>query len=188
MAQPQTSEDTSGQRWFGVRTRPNFEKIVATSLRAKEYEEFLPACITRRRWADRVKNIESPLFPGYLFCRFDFRRRHPVITTPGVLYIVGVGGQPVPVPDEEIASLRTVVDSRLSLQSWPYLRIGEAVEIDGGPLRGARGVVLDDSDCSRLVVSVSLLQRSVAVKIDRRWVVPAAIRSLRFPLPAPPDA
>jgi transcription antitermination factor NusG len=160
--------------WFALRVRPRREKVVADALRAKGYEEFLPLHEERRRWSDRVAIVEMPLFPGYVFCRFDVQHRLPILTTPGVLLVVGVGRTPQPIDDEEIVSLRILVASRLHLDPWPYLHAGQRVQIVGGPLAGAEGVVLSVRTEHRLVVSVTLLQRSVAVEIPDCCAWPAS--------------
>jgi transcription antitermination factor NusG len=119
-----------------------------------------------------VKQLDLPLFPGYLFCRFDVRDRLPILTTPGVISIVGAGKTPVPVDDEEIEAIRAILRSGLAAQPWPFLRVGSKVYVEGGPLAGVEGIIANTDKVYRLVVSVSLLQRSVAVEINREWARP----------------
>lgn len=121
-----------------------------------------------------MKEVEQPLFPGYLFCRFDFQSRRPVVTTPGVIQIVGFGRVATPLADEEIKALQVAVSSGVAKQPWPFLELGEKVEIESGPLRGLEGVLLEFKGNRRLILSVSLLRRSVAVEIDS-----AVVRSRR---------
>ena len=168
---------SSSLQWFALRTKPRAEKAVAEALRAKGYEEFLPLHFERRRWSDRVASVEVPLFPSYLFCRFDVRQRLPILTTPGVMLVVGAAKQPEPVDETEIASLQALVASRLPLQAWPYLHIGQRIRIIGGPLAGAEGILQSVKSRNRLVVSVTLLQRSVAVEIPEQfaWPIESAI-------------
>ena len=161
--------------WFAVRTRSNFEQLTATVLRSKGLEEFLPVAMARRRWSDRVKTIETPLFPGYVFCRFDRSNRLPILTVPGVVSVIGVGKEPMPIPDHEIEAIETVLRSGLHSQPWPYLPGGQRIRIEKGALTGLEGIVVNGKKNEwRLVVSVTLLQRSVAVEIDRAWI--SAIR------------
>jgi transcription antitermination factor NusG len=142
-------------------------------LRGKGYEEFLPLYRSRRRWSDRVKELDLPLFPGYLFCRFDVHDRLlPILTTPGVISIVGAGKTPIAVPDEEIATVQAILRSGLPSRPWPCLTAGSKVLIERGPLAGIEGIALRVDKTFRLVVSVLLLQRSVAVEIERDWVRP----------------
>jgi transcription antitermination factor NusG len=149
--------------------------VASTILRGKGYEEFLPLYRSRRQWSDRIKELELPLFPGYLFCRFDVSDRlMPILTTPGVIGIVGAGKTPVPVEDDEIEAIRVILRSGLAAQPCPSLSVGSKVYIEGGPLAGVEGIITDTDKVYRLIVSVSLLQRSVAVEIDREWARPIA--------------
>jgi transcription antitermination factor NusG len=157
--------------WYGLRTKSKFEKVLAVSLAYKGYQSYLPCYLQRRRWTDRVTEIESPLFPGYVFCRFDVLKRLPILTTPGVVSIVGIGKLPLAIPDEEIAAVETILKSELYAEPWPYLREGQRVRIEKGPLIGLEGLVVKKKkDEWRIVVSVTMLQRSVAAEIDREWV------------------
>src|SRR5436189_1987587 len=110
--------------WYGVRVRSQAEQMAATALRAKGYEEFLPVIKSRRRWSDRVKYIDKPAFPGYVFCRFEVNKRAAVLQTPGVVNIVSFGSQPLPIPEVEIQAVRTMLQSSLSVQLYPFLTAG----------------------------------------------------------------
>jgi len=154
--------------WYAIRVRSKFETVASTILRGKGYEEFLPVYQSSRNWSDRVKLLDLPLFPGYLFCRFDVNGRLlPILTTPGVISIVGAGKTPIPVSDDEIAAVQAVIRSGLPAQPWPFLNAGDRVYIGRGPLAGVEGIVTNTGKKYGLVVSVPLLQRSVAVEIDR---------------------
>jgi transcription antitermination factor NusG len=135
-------------------------------------EDFLPQYLAIRRWSDRIKRLEAPLFPRYVFCRFDLRNKLSVLTTPGVVSVLGIGNPPLPVPEAEITALRAIVQSHLPVQPWPFLKIGQCVQLECGPLAGLEGILLEFKNLHRLVVSVTLLQRSVAVEIERWWAVP----------------
>ena len=159
--------------WYAIRVQSKFENQASTALRGKGYEEFLPLDHSRRQWSDRVKELDLPLFPGYLFCRFDLHDRLlPILTTPGVISILGAGKVPIPVADEEIATIRAVLGSGLAAQPCPFLNAGASVYIERGPLAGIEGIVTNLNKKHTLVISVTLLQRSVAVEIDREWVRP----------------
>jgi transcription antitermination factor NusG len=162
----------SDSQWYAVRVRSNFEKIVGAALRSKGYEELLPLYKARRMWSDRIKVIETPLFPGYVFCRFDPSRRLPILTTPGVTGIVGFGEAPAPVYEHEIDSLRTMLDAGLNCEPWPFLKVGQPITIEQGPLAGVDGTVLQLKGQYHLIVKISLLQRSVAAEVDRESVRP----------------
>ncbi len=164
----------SGQRfWFAVSVRERYEQPIAEALAAKNIEAFSPMVTVRRQWCDRVKTMETPLFPGYIFCRIDPAYRMPVLIIPGVHYFVGIGHVPYPVPDAEIESIQTLVRSGLPALSRPYLAKGDRVRVWEGPLRGVEGVLLEARNGLELVVSISLLQRSVAVVVNAAWVLPA---------------
>ncbi len=163
-----------GQSWFALRVRPRHEKTTAAGLRQKGLEEFLPLHTIRRRWSDRFMDVEEPYFPGYVFCRFDVRDRMPVLNTLGVVSIIGIGKTPAPVEDSEIAALQGVVKSGCGAQPWPFLHVGQFVRIDAGPLTGLVGRLVEVKKSSRLVISVTLLQRSLAVEIDPRWAYPVS--------------
>jgi transcription antitermination factor NusG len=166
--------------WYALQVGPRFEKQIASTLLNKGYEGFLPLYRHRSRWSDRMKEVQLPLFSGYLFCRLDLNNRLPVLVTPGVMHIVGIGKTPHPVEEEEIASLQSIVVSGLRAEPRSYLNIGERVRIDIGPLAGMEGILVALKGSARLVVSVSLLQRSVSVEIDESWVVPVdPLRALR---------
>jgi transcription antitermination factor NusG len=159
--------------WYAIRVQSRFEAVASAILRGKGYEEYLPVYRSRRRWSDRVKQIDLPLFPGYFFCRLDVcGRLLPVLTTPGVIAIVGVGKTPIPVAEDEIDAIQAVLRSGLAAQPWPFLNVGEKVLIERGPFAGVEGIVLTTERKYRLVVSVAILQRSVAVEIDRDWARP----------------
>jgi transcription antitermination factor NusG len=162
--------------WFALQTKYRHEQVVATQLLGKGYEPFLPACKSRRRWSDRVKEIEQPLFAGYLFCRFDPHNRLPILTTAGIVQIVGTGKIPVPVDETEIAQIQTAVRSGVPTQAWPFQRIGQRVTVERGPLRGLEGSLLSMKGRHRLIVSVTLLQRSVAIELEESWVRPMPVQ------------
>jgi transcription antitermination factor NusG len=164
----------SFSNWYAIQARARYEKTTAFLLEQKGYEAFLPLYTSRNRWSDRVKEVELPLFSGYLFCRFNARERLPILTTPGVLGVVGSGNVPIPVEDDEIEAIRLVLETGLPVMAWPSLQVGQTVYISEGPLTGVEGVVTQIKGRFRLIVSVTLLQRAVAVEIDREWAEPTA--------------
>ena len=122
--------------------------------------------------SDRFKEIDVPLFPGYVFCKFDSLNRLPILSIVRVVHIVGVGKTPVPINETEIVAIQAAVKSGLPRQPWPFVEIGHRVRIEYGPLCGVQGILLGFRGHQRLVLSVTLLQRSVAVQIDEAWVQP----------------
>lgn len=158
--------------WFALQVRSGYERMVTAHLDGKGYERFLPLYKCRRRWSDRFKELELPLFPGYVFCRFNVLNRLPILVIPGVFSVVGMGKTAVPVEETEIAAIQAAVKSGLPSQPWPFLHIGDRVRVDYGALWGLEGILLGFKGRHRLVLSLTLLQRSVAVEIDDTWVRP----------------
>ena len=164
--------------WYALKVRTGAEPRVKTALENKGYPVFLPTWLDCRRYSDRIKKVQAPLFSGYLFCRLNAQERLPVLTTPWVDSIVGVGGEPRAIEEQEIAAIQRVVDAGSSPVPWPYLREGESVRIQFGPFTGLEGFVLRADGKERLVLSVHLLQRSIAVEIDRTHIRPVSYRAL----------
>jgi transcription antitermination factor NusG len=164
--------------WFALQVRTRQELGVAEFLKGRGYKPFLPLCESRKVWSDRIKISDVPLFPGYLFCRVNIQDRLPILTAPGVIRIVGYNRLPIPVDEAEISAIQAIVSSGLPKQPWPFLKIGERVQITSGPLRGLDGILVDVRGGHHLVISVSLLQRSVAVKIDSAFVKPLKSRAI----------
>jgi transcriptional antiterminator NusG len=164
--------DPKNHPWFALRLRSKYEKITATHLRERGYEEFAPSYKVEKRWSDRTKQIDQFLFPGYLFCRFDPHDRLPILTAPGVVDVVGFGKSPEHIPDAEIERVRIMVGSGLLVTPYPYLQVGQSVLIERGPLTGLEGILVEVKGKTRLVVSVNLLQRSVSAEVDRHSIRP----------------
>jgi transcription antitermination factor NusG len=164
------SAPTAESPWFALVVRSRRERCAASFLASKGYDCLLPVRKERRRWSDRWKEFELPLFPGYLFCRFHTYERPAVLTVPGVLSIAGIGRMPTPVGSNEIAALQLVVRSGFPARPWSFVEIGEVVRLDRGPLQGLKGIVVQCKSESKLILSVTLLKRSIAVEIDRDWV------------------
>jgi transcription antitermination factor NusG len=160
-------------RWFAIRTKPRHEKAVSLTLAGKGYEQFLPLYSSTGRASHRKPSC-LPLFAGYLFCRLDVDDRLPILVTPGVFNIVGCGRAPTALDDTEIADLQAVVRAGIAPQPWPFLKVGHRVRITSGALVGVEGVLVRNKSVDRLIVSVNLLQRSVAVEIDTRSVEAAS--------------
>ncbi len=155
--------------WYAIRVRSNLENTTTIFLQSIGYDVFLPTCRAHRKWSDRIKDVTVPLFNGYLFCRMDITKRLPVLQAPGVVHIVGCGKTMIPVPGEEIAAVRRMVDLKLAVQPWPY-QPGDTVRLHQGPLAGVEGVVVKLKSCARLIICIHLLQRAVATEVDLNWV------------------
>jgi len=163
-------------RWYALYVKHQHEKRVQGYLQDRGYEAWLPLFRTRRRWTRVVREIELPLFPHYVFCRFEAAAKLPILQTPAVKAIVG-SREPTPIEDFEINSLKAVVGSGLNPTPHPFLQIGQIVHVTSGPLAGTRGILERTVKGShRLVLSVSLLHRAVAVEIDTEYVMPVPDR------------
>ena len=117
-------------------------------------------------------DLDTPLFPGYVFARFTPQERVKILRTPGVVAVVGFSGVPAAIPDCELESIRAALASKLTLTAWPYLRTGDRVRIEFGPLRGVEGTLVSEPGGVRLILSVDLLQRSLAVEVEPESIVP----------------
>jgi len=153
--------------WYALQIRSRFEKMAAKQLSDKGYEVYLPLLTSKRPWSDRIKTVEMPLFPGYVFCRFDVQDKLPVLVVPGVLAIVAVGRNPAAIPASQIDAVRQVLASQLHCRSCPLVEAGQRIVVARGPLAGLEGTVVRVKSELRLTLSLPLLQRSIAVEIDR---------------------
>ena len=178
--------EPSCDRWYALQVRTRWESSTANLLSGKGYQTFLPTYMSKKPWRGKYRGVAAPLFPGYVFCQFDVLKRLPVLVTPGVLMVVGRGRTPVPVEDSEIDAIQKVVSSGHRAEPWPYLEVGQQVRIQDGALSGVEGILTNFKGSRRLVVSVSLLCRSVSLEIERSAVCPiqsrtAAVRPLAIP-------
>ncbi len=157
--------------WYALRVRARAEQLTLDALAAKQVSCFLPCWEERRAYSDRVRRLEVAAFPGYLFCRTDLSDRAFILSTPGVQHLAGTPG-PEPIDDEVIVSLQKAFSraERASLVS--YLKTGDRVRILDGPMAGASGMLMRSKAQQRLVISVDILQRSVAVEVDGASVAP----------------
>ena len=156
--------------WYVVRVKANTEKQVARSLLGRSVEVFLPIQVRLSRGKRTGTRVEVPLFPGYLFAQFDRRTTLPVLMCPGVVHILSRGMTPEPVDPDELYALRSVTRVAQSVEALPAFTAGQKVRIITGPLADVQGIVLRDAGRERLVVSISLLQRSVIAEVERGWL------------------
>lgn len=161
-----SSERVDGA-WFAVRVRSNFERATAQSLDYRGIRCFLPMYKARRQWSDRVKVVDLPLFSGYVFCHLAERRFLPVLETPGVVQVVGIGLTPVPVEEHEMTALHRIAGCGQETMPWPYLAVGQRVRLRAGALKDVEGILANADGRDRVVVNIELLQRSVAVSVER---------------------
>jgi transcription elongation factor/antiterminator RfaH len=159
--------------WYVVQVKGRQEIQVSQVLRFKGYETLVPLYKARKKWSDRSKIIEVPLFPSYIFCRFDPEIQGRIISTPGVTSIVGFGSGPVPVRPDEIASLKILMESGAECAPHAFFHAGQEVEVVSGPLNGVKGIVVSNGRKTRIVISVQLIQGSVVVEVDEDCVAAA---------------
>ena len=166
--------DLGESRWFAAYTSPRHEKHVSQQMRRRGIQNFLPLYKSVRRWKDRRKELELPIFPGYLFVRFAPRERLNVLQSPGVVHLVSFQGRPAPLPDAEIEILQRQLSQNAGFQPHPFLTVGRRVRVHSGPMAGVEGILVRKKDRFRVVVSIQLIRQSVAMEIDQLDVEPAS--------------
>ena len=174
--------------WCAVQVAPRHETIVSTVLRTKGYEEFLPTYRVKRQWSDRRKEIEVPLFTGYVFCRLNSGIGWPIVTTPGVIRLVGTSREVAVIDDREIEAIQLVVKAGVKMEPCVYAKLGDRVRITDGPLNGVEGIVTGHKNQQRLILSVNLIQSSVSVEVDSYSLIAATnsrVPASRDQLPVP---
>jgi len=155
------------KNWYAVYTKSRHEKVVAEELWQKEIEVFLPLRSIVSKWKDRRKEVQFPLFPGYLFVNVPIReRRLDIIKVPSVVRIIGYENEPIPIPTDQIVAVRTLVFSELPYDPFPDIAVGSRVRVKRGPLRGLDGVLVEKKSNCRFVISIDLIQQAVACEID----------------------
>ena len=153
-------------RWYAAYTSANHEKRVADQLKVRSVEHFLPLYESTRRWKDRRLKFQKPLFPGYVFVHLALKDRLRVLQIPGLARLVGFNGSPTELPDEEIEGLMKGLRAGVRAEPHPFLTVGRRVCVKAGPLAGLQGILVRRRKQARFVVSVELIQRSVAVEVD----------------------
>jgi transcription antitermination factor NusG len=172
LANPRVAADEPA--WFAVQTRPRHEKKVSAELREKCVSAFLPLVSATRQWSDRRRVVEMPLFPHYVFVRIaqTLNNRVSVLRTNGVTNFVGARGIGIPIPDDQIERVQTVVAQGVPVAPHVFLNIGKRIRIQGGVLDGLQGILTAVNGDQTLVVSVELIQRSLAIRIAGYKVEP----------------
>lgn len=153
-------------QWYAVYTRSHHEKCVAEQLRTRTVEHFLPLYETVRKWKDRRKRMELPLFPGYIFVHLPLQERLRVLVVPGVVRLVGFDNHPVALPEAEVEALRSVLGRGLRSEPHPYLTVGRRMRIMRGALEGMEGILIRKKGRVRLVLSIDLIRQSAMIEVD----------------------
>lgn len=167
--------------WYALYTRHQHEKVVADMLARKGFEIFLPLYRSTRRWKDRIKTLSLPLFPSYVFVHGGIDRQLWIVTTPGVYSVVSAAGQIAVIPTEEIDAVKRMVENSLRVEPHPFLKCGDPVRVVSGPLQGIEGILTRVKNLFRLVISVEMLQKSVAVEVDAS-ILERVSGSVRMPV------
>jgi transcription antitermination factor NusG len=161
-----------GTHWYALQVRPNYEIAVSTRLRELGVKEYLPIHKASRSAQRNKFNEGPPLFPGYIFSFLNLRAGPKLYSVPGIIRVLGYGGQAMPIEDHEIAMVRSIADSPLAVEPVSYLHLGDKICLMAGPLKGVSGTFLSSTKQNKLVVSLPLLRRSLAVTVLSEWVVP----------------
>jgi transcription antitermination factor NusG len=161
--------------WYALRTRSRHEKKAASEIAAKGFCSFLPVVARKQKWSDRIKEVELPLFPGYVFVQTDgsAEKQVSVLRSTGVVGFVGNNGRGTPIPNEQIESVRSIVEHGVEFTLYPYLHVNQRVRIRGGSLDGVEGLLLAKNSDQSLIVSIDLIQRSVAIRVSGYELEPA---------------
>jgi transcription antitermination factor NusG len=163
-------DQTIAPPWYALYTRHQHEKVIAHSLSTKGFEVFLPLYSAARQWKDRTKQLRLPLFPCYVFLRGELNRWLDVVSTPGIHSLVGSSGRPAIIPEAEIDAVRHVVEGGITMEPHPFLKCGDQVRVRSGVLEGIEGILVRKKNLFRLVLSVQLLEKSVALEVDASTV------------------
>jgi transcription antitermination factor NusG len=159
-------------RWYAAHVCSRHEKQVLSQLQERRVTSFLPVYRSVRRWKDRRKELELVLFPGYVFVQIDLKDRLRVLQLPSVVRFVSFNGQPAPLGDNEIEVLSKGLASGIRAEPHPYLKVGNRVRVVSGPLEGAEGILVRRKDKFRVVLSIDIIMRSVAVEVDEADIQP----------------
>lgn len=170
-------KSSESRDWYALVIKHQHERTVVNGLEASGFEALLPLYKTLRKWSDRNKELEAPLFAGYVFAQFPYDDRVRVLRIPAVRHIVSFAGVPAPIAPRDLANIRAAVESKLPLSPWPFLKQGDRVRVERGPLKGVEGTLLQQRDCLRLVIGFEMLQRSVAVEVSPEMIVPLRERA-----------
>ncbi len=174
LADAHSRDATTNPHWYALYTCPRHEKCVAQQIEQRRIDCFLPLYRSVRRWRDRRKELELALFPGYVFVRLALEDRLRVLQLPSAVRLVSFNGQPAPLPEAEIEALRQRLASGTRIEPHPYLCVGRRVRVCAGPMQGLEGIIVRRKDHCRLVFSLDLIMRSVAVEVDESDVEPVS--------------
>lgn len=169
------SSTQAGERnWYVIRVKPQHERTVSYALARKDFDCYVPLYTAKRRWADSLKELDLPLFPGYVFCRMNHAHAAEILRMPAVYQLVGEGNWPAFIEEPELHRIQRIEKAGLPISPWPYLKKGQQVRVASGPLAGLDGVLATTPSTWHVVVNVQLLQRGVAVAVNQRDLITLA--------------
>lgn len=177
MRDPVFEERQTVAHWYAFYTRPRFEKKVDLMLREKGLESYLPLRTVHRRWSDRWKKVEQPLFSCYVFVKIALRDKIYAVQTDGVVRMVSFNGTPSPIPDDEINAVKNVLEHADSFETTHYLAIGQMVEVIRGSLEGIRGTLVEHRGQKRLLVAIEQIRQAISVEVSEMDVQPLVVQS-----------
>jgi len=158
------------RHWFAIYTRPKFEKKIDSELKKKGISSYLPLHTVCKVWSDRIKKIQEPLFPSYVFVYGNSVERYRALQTTGAVRMVSFNGQPVRIPSEQIDGIKKVLEHGYNPEPFQYFAVGDEVEVLYGPLKGLRGLFVEDRGKGRLAISIHGIQQSFAIEVERNKV------------------
>jgi transcription antitermination factor NusG len=157
--------------WYVLKIRTGGELAAVAALKQRGYAPYCPTQKQRRHYSDRMKVVDAAVFPGYVFCQFDGQKKLPVISCPGVEYIVGFADGPIPLPEEELMNIRRMIDAGAS--AVQCMERGQRVRVTRGALGGVEGILVRDTTGDRLVVYIELLNQGASLYINQDEICPA---------------
>lgn len=160
------------KKWYALYTKSRHEKYIEKRLKEKNIECFLPVKTVQRNWKDRKKNVDFPLFPGYLFTKISLEEKNAVLDNKGAVCLVG-NPQPVSIPDEQIESVKIFIDNNIAFDPYPELQKGTEIIVKNGPLKGVCGILVEKKTTYRLVVNLDIINQSISTEIDVADIEPA---------------
>ena len=169
------NSEQDSKKWLAVYTRPRHEKAVEKEFQKKGFEVYLPMLKERRKWSDRKKWVEFPLFRSYIFVRTEIKNALFVLQTLGVVKVVKFGGEVAVIQDESIEAIKLMIEGGYNPEPLNYFIKGDPVEVKDGPLKGLVGEVIRLDKNDRLLVRVDAIQHSVSIQINREFLQPIKI-------------
>jgi len=156
--------------WYALSTRARHEKKVHAQLVQKGIISFLPLQTFHRRWSDRYKKVQEPLFSCYVFVKIALKDRLRALQTDGAVRLVSFNGVPATIPESQINAIKGILENHIPIERVDYLIPGQRIEVIQGPLRGSTGILAEIKNRQRLVIRIDSIMQAISVDIDLRDV------------------